>query len=172
MILNNKEISRDWWVVHTKLQAEAKAIKQLTNQGFITYCPMYRKECLITHQINIKTTPLFPRYTFIQADNHAQKNIHTIRSTYGVSQLLKIGEVPTHVPNQVILNLKKIEIAQIQNTESYFKVGENVKILKGLYKGLEAIYHLDDGLKRSVVLLNILNKETPFYINKQQLEKV
>ena len=57
-------------------------------------------------------------------------------------------------------------------TESYFNAGDTVKITEGLYQGLEAIYEMDEGLERVVVLLNILNKSTPLHINKNQLLKV
>jgi len=76
------------------------------------------------------------------------------------------------VPGQVICDIKLIEAQQIGKTESYFKKGELVKIKEGLYRGLEAVYQMDDGLKRVVILLNILNKETPLHINKDQLHKI
>ena len=96
-------------MVQSKLHAEDKVISELNNQGFTTYCPMYRKEFHRGSKIKIKTIPLFPRYVFIQANQNARDAIHVIRSTYGVSMLLKIGEMPTSVPNQVIHDLKSIE---------------------------------------------------------------
>ena len=169
---NLRIIPHGWWVVQSKPNAEEKAIRQLSNQGFVTYCPMYQKETLRARQIKTKTIPLFPCYVFIEADEHAKDTIHTIRSTYGVSRLLKIGEMPILVPGQVICDIKLIEAQQIGKTESYFKKGELVKIKEGLYRGLEAVYQMDDGLKRVVILLNILNKETPLHINKDQLHKI
>ena len=162
----------DWWVVQTKPRAENQAINELNNQGFITYCPMYRKESPRARQIQINTTPLFPRYVFIKANQHAKDTIHAIRSTYGVSLLIKVGEIPTPVPAKVIQNIKLIEAQDMNITESYFKTGDTVKIAEGLYHGLEAIFQKDDGLERVIVLLNILNKETPLCINKNQLSKV
>ena len=161
----------DWWVVQSKLQAENQVISQLSNQGFTTYCPMYRKEFHRGRQIKIKTIPLFPRYVFIQANQHARDSIHVIRSTYGVSMLLKIGEVPSSVTNEIIHDLKSMETRHSNEAESYFNAGDTVIITKGLYKGLEAIYEMDEGLERVVVLLNILNKNTQLHINKNQLLK-
>ena len=159
-------------MVQSKSHAEDKVVSQLNNQGFTTYCPMYRKEFHRGGQIKIKTTPLFPRYVFIQTNQHAREAIHVIRSTYGVSMLLKIGEEPTSVPNQIIDDLKSIETQHTTKAESYFNAGDTVKITEGLYQGLEAIYEMDEGLERVVVLLNILNKNTPLHINKNQLLKV
>lgn len=161
----------DWWVVQTKPQSETRAIRELNNQGFITYCPKYRKESLRTHQMKIKTIPLFPMYIFIQANQDAKKNIHVIRSTYGVNMLLKAGEKPALLSGQIIHNLKEIEVQYKNDADSYFKKGESVKITEGLYKGLEAIFHLDNGLERVVVLLEFMNKKTPLYMNKNKLSK-
>jgi len=160
-----------WWVVQTKTRSENRVIRELNNQGLTTYCPIYRKEYQKANQMQIKKTYLFPRYVFIKANLNAQKNIHAIRFTYGVHMLLKNNERPSHVPDQVIKNLKLIEAQHIKNTESYFKKGETVKIKEGLYQGLEATIHLDDDLERVVVLLNFLNKKTPLSINKNQLSK-
>lgn len=162
----------DWWVVQTKPKAEDKVIRELNNQGFTTFCPMYRKEKPQASQMQIKTTHLFPRYVFIQANEHAKKFIHAIRSTYGVHMLLKINERPTLLSDQDVQNLKLIEAQNVNNAESYFKSGDVVKITKGLYQGLEAIIHIDDSLERVVVLLNFLNKKTPLCISKNQLSKI
>ena len=161
----------DWWIVQTKPQSENRALRELNNQGFIAYCPKYSKESLRTHQMKIKTSPLFPMYIFIQANQDAKKNIHVIRSTYGVNMLLKVGERPALLSAQVIQNLKAIEGQSINDVDSYFKKGESVKITKGLYAGLEAIFHLDNGLERVVVLLDFINKKTSLHINKNQLSK-
>ena len=162
----------DWWVVQVKAQAEIKVIRELENQGFNAYCPMYQKESLKARQIKIKTFPLFPRYVFILANHHAKNTIHAIRSTYGVSLLLKVGEVPTTISNQIIKNLRVLEALHMNVVEPYYKKGEVVKITKGLYQGLKAIYQMEDGLERVTGLLNILKKEVPLHLKKHQLSKV
>ena len=162
----------DWWVVQTKPQAEIQVIRELGNQGFNSYCPMYRKESLKAQQIKIKTMSLFPRYVFILANQNAKNNIHAIRSTYGVSLLLKVGEAPSTIPDQIIKNLKVLEALHLDVVDPYYKKGEIVKITKGLYKGLKAIYQMDDGLERVIVMLDILKKEVPLHLNKHQLSKV
>ena len=73
---------------------------------------------------------------------------------------------------QNILKIKEIEIQQKNHIEAHFKLGEKVKVIKGLYQGIEAIYQMDDGLERAIVLLSILNKKTPLNLNKNQLQKI
>jgi len=161
-----------WWVVQTKPQAELNAIKNLENQGFSAYCPLFKSESVKGRQLKVITSALFPGYVFVKANRTAQKKIHLIRSTLGVSQLLKVGEVPTKVACQLIIELKQIESEKLNETKSHFKQGDHIKIRDGLYQDIEAIYQMDEGMHRAIVLLNILNKETPLHIDKKALNKI
>ena len=161
-----------WWIVETKPRAELTAKNNLENQGFSSYCPLFKRESIRGRQSKVITSPLFPRYVFVKANLVAHKKIHLIRSTIGVSQLLKVGEKPTKVACQIIFELKQIESEKLNETKSHFKQGDHVKIRDGLYKDIEAIYQMDDGINRAVVLLSILNKDTPLYIDKKALNKV
>lgn len=161
-----------WWLIQTKPKAEFTAMQHLKNQGFITYCPLFKKEYLQSRQLRVITCPLFPSYVFVEADYTAKRNIHVIRSTLGVNQLFKIGEVPIKISYKLILELKQIEEEKLHEMQSHFKPGDNVKIDRGLYQNFEAVYQMDDGPERAVVLLSIINKETPLCIDKQSLKKV
>ena len=160
-----------WWVVQTKPQGEALAIEHLHEQNFTTYCPMYQIEIIRGRQVKSTTTPLFARYVFVLANQAAQQTVHTIRSTRGVSQLMKVGEQPTLVKASIIEAIKALETEHLNQAEHYFKVNEEVLITTGLYQGLEAIYQMDDGLERAVVMLNLLQKDTQLRLNKTQLRK-
>lgn len=160
-----------WWVVQTKPQGEALAIEHLHEQNFTTYCPMYRKETIRGRQVKVATVPLFSRYVFVLRDQAALQTAHTIRSTRGVSQLIKVGEQPTLVKASVIEKIKLLETEHLNQSEHYFKANDEVLITSGLYQGLEAIYQMDNGLERAVVLLNLLQRETQLTLDKTQLRK-
>ena len=160
-----------WWIIETKPQQEFKAEKNLSQQGFITFCPLFNKELKWGNQFKIKPQPLFTRYLFIQADDFAQKNVYLIRSTRGVNSLLKINESILFVAHEIIHNL---QLNQIQNKTlitTYFTEGSSVKIIGGIYKGIEAIYQMDKGEDRAIVLLSLVQKQTKLDIRKQDLKK-
>jgi len=161
-----------WWVVQTKPQAEAIAIEHLHEQKLTTYCPMYQKETIRGRQVKVTPTPLFARYIFVLADQTAQKSIHRIRSTVGVSQLIKVGEQPTLVKPSIIDEIKALETANINQVKYHFSNDDKVVISEGIYKGLEAIFQMNDGLERAVVMLNLLQRDTQLTLNKTQLKKV
>jgi transcriptional antiterminator RfaH len=171
MNLDRLATDSSWWVVQTKPQGEALAIEHLHEQNFTTYCPMYQKETIRGRQVKVTTTELFPRYVFVLADQAAQQSVHTIRSTRGVSQLIKVGEQPMLVKASIIETIKALETEHLNQTKHYFKANDEVLITSGLYQGMEAIYQMDKGLERAVVMLNLLQRDTQLTLNKAQLKK-
>lgn len=172
-IMNKKkEENIIWWVIETKPQQEFRAEKNLIQQGFITFCPVFNKELKLGNQFKIKPNPLFKRYLFIQANGFAKKNVYLIRSTKGVSSLLKIHESILFVTSELIHNLK---LNQIQNNNlitSHFTEGSSVQIISGIYKGIEAIYQMDKGEDRAIILLSLLHKQTKLNLRKDHLIKL
>ena len=163
--------NESWWVVQTKPQHEVQAMTHLEQQGMTTYCPKFQQESIRQRQVRIRSVPLFPRYVFVLANGMAQQQMHRIRSTVGVSQLIKIGEAPCTMDATVMQNIMVMEASHLQNTERYFKADDAVLITDGLYQGLEAVYQMDDGMARAVVLLNLLQHPTRLTIDKAFLKK-
>ena len=161
-----------WWVVQTKPQHETKAMTHLEQQGMTTYCPQFQQESIHQRQVKLRTTPLFPRYVFVLANEVAQQHVHTIRSTVGVSQLIKVGDVPCTLDATLMRNIMTMEASHLDETHRYFKADDEVVITGGLYRGLEGIYQVDQGLDRAVVLLNLLQHPTRLSIDKTKLKKI
>jgi transcriptional antiterminator RfaH len=109
---------------------------------------------------------------FVLANVVAQQQMHRIRSKVGVSQLIKVGDVPCTLDATVMQNIMAMEASHLQNTERYFKADDAVLITGGLYQGLEAVYQMDDGMARAVVLLNLLQHPTRLSIDKTKLKKI
>ena len=171
MNLDQLATDLNWWVVQTKPHGEVLAIEHLHEQKITTYCPMYQKETIRGRQVKVTTTPLFARYVFVLADQAAQQTVHTIRSTRGMSQLIKVGEQPTLVKASIIEAIKALETEHLDQVKQHFTSNDKVVISQGLYQGLEAIYKMDDGLERAVVMLNLLQRDTQLTLDKTQLKK-
>jgi len=161
-----------WWVVQTKPQQEVQAINHLEQQGMTSYCPKFLRESISQKQVKVRTFPLFPRYVFVLANEVAQQQIHTIRSMVGVSQLIKVGDVPCTLDATLMRNIMAMEASHLQETHRYFKADDAVVITDGLYQGLEGVYQMDQGLERAVVLLNLLQHPTRLSIDKTKLKKI
>ena len=133
---------------------------------------MYRKEIIHGRQVKVTTIPLLARYVFVLGDQAAQQTAHTIRSTRGVSRLIKVGEQPTLVKASIVEKIKALETEHLNQVKPHFTSNDQVVISQGIYQGLEAIYQMDDSLERAVVMLNLLQRDTQLTLNKTQLKKI
>src|SRR6516165_5154399 len=97
-----------WFVAHTHPHAEAKATAHLNRQGFEIYFPRYLKRRRHARRVETVAAPLFPRYMFVALDL-ATRQWWSIRSTFGVADLVYNGEQPAPVPSSIIEDLKARE---------------------------------------------------------------
>ena len=158
-------------VVYTKSQKETLAHDHLERQGFLTYCPVHKKEIKYKSKTKIKSLPLFPRYLFIQANEIALKKIHLIRSTLGVSSLILRDGKPIYVKDEILDAIRHAEKVYLGQVETLFNAGDRVIINEGIYKDIEAIYQNNDGLERAVLLLNLLQKDAELTIKTRHIRK-
>lgn len=136
-----------WYLIQTKPRQEARAEENLRRQAFDCYSP--RK--------GGKTEePLFPGYLFIRLDRQLD-NWYPIRSTRGVARVVSFGGEPTPVRDELIEQLRQRLAAPAQKPQ--FQPGERVQLRGGSFNELEAIFVCIDGEERSVILLNLLQRE-------------
>ena len=96
---------KEWFILQFKPNSHHQAARNLTNQGFDTFLPLYnftsRKKNLF---MNV-TRPLFPGYMFVSFD---RKNAmwSKINNTYGVSRLITFNNTLKSIPNSFINDLK------------------------------------------------------------------
>ena len=103
-------VTLSWYVVHTKIRQEALAMTNLNRQGFECYMPMLKMEKMRRHKATLVEEPMFPRYLFIRLDTSGSgPSWSPIRSTLGVSQLVRFGGQPAVVDSKLIELLRTRE---------------------------------------------------------------
>ncbi|WP_016589658.1 transcription/translation regulatory transformer protein RfaH, partial [Yersinia pestis] len=112
---------------------------------------------------------LFPNYLFAEFD---PENIHTttVSATRGVSHFVRFGTQPAVIPATVIADMQAHAVDKIIAPEVP-KPGDIVKIIDGVFAGLQAIYTEPDGEARSMLLLNMLNSQIKHSLDNRQFEK-
>lgn len=146
---------RSWYVIQCKAKESFRAAENLQNQGFEVFHPSIEVEKIRAGKLKLVEEPLFPYYLFIQLSDVAD-NWRPIRSTRGVLKLLAFGCSPVKIPTRLIAQLKQ----RIQPTpEKLFKVGDQVLIDEGPFKGLKAIFASQQGDERVILLLNLLQQQ-------------
>ena len=159
-----------WYVVHTKIRQEALAMTNLNRQGFECYMPMLKMEKMRRHKATLVEEPMFPRYLFIRLDTSGSgPSWSPIRSTLGVSQLVRFGGQPAVVDSKLIELLRTRE--QVALPERLFKSGERVVVADGPFAGIEAIFKTADAESRAMILLEMLSKPVAMRIETASLRK-
>jgi transcriptional antiterminator RfaH len=162
-----------WYVVHTKPRQESRALLNLEQQGYHCFLPTIPKKRVTRKAFQMVQEPLFARYLFIELDtNLSGKSWAPIRSTLGVSKLVTFGTDPARVDHGLIELLRTQENKLSQTPLSVYQPGDMVRIKEGPFRGLEAVYQLDDGEMRAMVLIELLQKPTRLQVEIGNLQKV
>lgn len=162
-----------WYVIQTKARQEQRALRNLEQQGYTCYLPMHRTEKLRQGVLSVVEEPLFARYLFIRLDaSQSGKSWAPIRSTMGVSRLVTFGSEPAKVDERLIEVLRARKDALSEEPQRLFAEGERVLITDGPFLGIEAIYQMNDGESRAMVLIELLSKPVKLKISPVSLRKI
>jgi len=142
-----------WYLIQTKPRQEARAEEHLLRQHFECYRPLKASAATRSGQGAKAGEPLFPGYLFIRLDS-THDNWYPIRSTRGVNRVVSFGGQPTPVRDELIEQLRQ-RLAQVSG---------------GSFSEIEAIFVSSDGEERSVILLNLLQREQKVRVPTRYLQ--
>jgi transcriptional antiterminator RfaH len=164
----------NWLLLQVKPRQELRALENLERQKGECYCPQIQVEKLSRGKRIKAKEPLFPGYLFINAPLEQNGLTYTsIRSSRGVSKIVGFGLEPITILGALIEEIKLREGADLTsiNAEGLPQAGDQVDILDGPFKGLQAIYSQTDGQTRSIVFINLLHQKTPASLANAQIVK-
>ena len=159
-----------WHLIYTKAKKEKVALDNLTCQNFQCYLPLINKEKILRGKKILTEEPAFPRYLFVRLSHDGQQNWSLIRSTIGVSHIVNFGGLAASLDDELIYNLKqKIDKALVVKA---FSIGDKVEIIKGPFKGMEAIFNTYKGEERALLFLNFMAKNLTAKFDFRDFKKV
>ena len=160
-----------WYLIHSKPMQEALALNKLQRQGFECYLPLISVEKLQSKLLVPVDEPLFPRYFFIRLDASQQgKSWNSIRYSTGVSRLVSFGNVPAKVDDALVLTIQA-QLQALSLEQAHVAPGEQLRMNQEPFVGREAIFQMDDGIARVMVLIEILSKQVRLSIEPGSLSK-
>ena len=127
-----------WYVVHTQPQGEDRADLNLRRQGFVTYLPRYLRARRHARRTETVVRPLFPRYLFVAMDV-ARDRWRAVQSTFGVSNLVAVGNDPIPLPDGVVDEIRAREGEQgfvKLGLPAGVKPGSPVRLVDGVFADL------------------------------------
>lgn len=152
-----------WYLIHTKPTREAVAEANLRRQGYEVYYPQLLRPTRARGQWVDRISSLFPRYLFLRLSVGHQA-IAPVRSTVGVASIVRFGGEYTVVPDATVENLRMRADPETGlhslHGRSVFESGSNVRIVAGVFDGLEGVFQRESGDERVVLLLGLLGRDT------------
>lgn len=164
-----------WYVIHSKIRQEFRAFENLQVQGFEVFLPACQVQKKSQGKIKIAIEPLFSRYLFIRLSD-VSSNWSPIRSTRGVSQLVKFGVLtePIIVPDSIIEALQQ-RCVETEPLHELFKKDDLLEITQGPFKGFtgffEKLQTLADGSIRAILLVEVLGSLQKLRLSVQEVTK-
>lgn len=158
---------RCWYLIQCKPRECFRALEHLQNQAFEAFLPTLSREVLRRGKRETILEPLFPHYLFVRLSDVAD-NWAPLRSTRGVARVVRFGDTPLSVPDDIVSALQEPVPTQPQ---ALFEAGDKVQITEGALAGLEAIFAATDGDERVVLLIKLLHQQQTVRVPLSQVRR-
>ncbi len=162
---------KSWYLIYCKPQQERVARDNLERQDYSVYLPM----AIIRRKRKGKSVrvieAMFPRYLFINLSEQTD-DWGPIRSTIGVSSLIRFGLEPAKIPQLLIDALIEREnpegIHELPVKD--FEQGQKVVISEGPFEGYEALFATHESNERVSLLLKIAGQTAKIQLKQDIIE--
>lgn len=160
-----------WYLIQSKPRQEYLAQENLERQGYGTYLPVTTVRRRRRGKSFSEVGPMFPRYLFIHLSEKTD-DWRPIRSTFGVSNLVRFGQTPARVPDYLINNIRvrEDETGLCILPERDFKKGDKVRIAEGPFEGYEAIFQSKTARDRVSLLLQVIQNSINIVVDQRLIE--
>jgi transcriptional antiterminator RfaH len=162
-----------WYVAQTKPRQEDIALVNLERQGFVVNLPRVPR---IKPSLRLPHTEvLFPGYIFF-APHSTTQSISPVRSTTGVSRLVKFGQeaakLSANVLDQILsfIDDRRTAPGGLAAHVNRLKKGAAVQITQGPFAGLEGLVSCV-AADRVMVLLELMGKVQTLGFDLGQLDR-
>jgi transcriptional antiterminator RfaH len=162
----------NWYVLHSKPNAEYQVANALKGRGIQTYLPEIEAP---KARLGRKRQPFFPCYLFVRVDLEAV-GLSQVQWTPGLRRIVAFGDRPTSVADEVI-DLIQRRLGEMEAsgglTGHTFMPGDTVRITDGPMQGMLAVFERPTTPSERVqVLLTFLGQANRARVPVTDLEKV
>jgi len=129
---------RAWFALRSKPHKEYLVRSLLAGEGVEVYLP----EVWVARprRDRRERKPFFPGYLFARLDP-TNGQMARVRWTPGVCHIVSAGGQPVPVPDEVVTHIRlRLERMGTVQPQEPFRKGERVRVLRGPFEGLEAVF--------------------------------
>ena len=163
---------KDWLVVRYKINEHLRFKRNLLNQNFEFYIPRIftNAQKIRNKKQEAKLELLFPGYGFVRM---AQTNLHALRYTLGLINIVRFGDQYAIATNSMINQLKELEASsKIQPiVPNQLAKGSIVTVSSGPFKGYIAKILATPAKDRANILVTFLGAQRTLTVSMEQLQK-
>lgn len=166
---------KQWFVVQTKSNQEQFTQKKISDEGFITYLPLYTEVALDRRKNPLeRLKSLFPSYLFVAHAPH--KSVGDVRHLPGVVAVIGCKEDSVSIlPEGWVEELRdKVSSGlfnQALETMNKYLPGDTVEIKEGCFENSTGKVIQKQG-KRILLLMTLLNRETRVLLDHSAVHKI
>jgi len=148
---------QNWYLIRTKPGTEKTAQANLRNVVERSLLPLATTQVRQKSRTVQRVAPIFPCYLF--ALFPLASTARQIRYTPGVREIVRFGETPAVVPDQVIEELTlRCANGPADFSKPAFVPGSSLEIVDGPFREFQAVFDgYLSGTERIAVLLSVLN---------------
>jgi len=157
-----------WYLVTCKPRQEERAKANLNNQGIEAFYPILTTEKLVKGRRTVKQVPLFPNYLFVYL-NSKNGCFAAVKNTRGIGGFVTYGANYQVVPLAIIEHLNNQNLHSVESQLP--KQGDAVSVNNNSFKNIDAIYKEPDGDLRSILLINLLNKQVEMSVDNTDIKQ-
>ncbi|MDH5368345.1 MAG: UpxY family transcription antiterminator [Cyclobacteriaceae bacterium] len=160
---------KEWHVFYTRSRWEKKVNSYLQENGFEVFLPLHKVMRQWTDRKKKVEVPLFNSYIFVRSNRN---EIYEVLQIPGIVRNLKINGMPAILHDSEYIAIKNwLETGLPLETESYnnnFQLGERVKVIGGVFNGIEGeVRKIND--KTCCIVLKSIQQVLKVNIRKELL---
>jgi transcription antitermination factor NusG len=157
-------------VLYTRSKFEKKIAKEMRLMNFEFYLPMQQVDRKWSDRIKRIEIPLFSNYIFVKTAPTVNTSLLNIPGTL---KFVSFGGKPAHLPDNEIEKIRLIEANRMAIEKvPYYTMGDKVRIVKGVFNGMEGVMVRKIKETRMVIKVPLLKQAISFEISEGDLEKI
>jgi len=168
--MEDKRLSRLWYVLHTKSRFENVVNGGLGKKSIEVFLPKITVSSKRRDRKAMIRIPLFPGYIFVKTDLTPESHLEIVK-TAGAVRLIGSKQGPVSVPEETIDSLKIMATGDHHvTTGSSLKKGDKVLVVSGPFVGVTGTFIRYGGKGRVVVNIEALGQYAGVEVSEDEIE--